>query len=639
MASQTTKWILELVDGVTSPMGDITDSASKGKDKVDDLGKSLKDMSAIDLSAIANSIGQIKGMLNDFSKPGIAFDSAMKEMQSITLLADEENKKLGKAARKQAKQYGVDASSMIGSYTGIISRFGQEIAKSDEGVAAMGDNVAVLSKLMKGDASGAMDALTTAMLQFDVSLDDPISAAMEMTSMMHVMVAAGNAGASEVSNTAEALKVAGVQAKNANVTFEETNAALQALAKGGLYGSEAGMKMRNVFAKLSGEDLIPRDAAEKLRLLGVNFDIVSDKTRPFTERLRELKKAQGDATVMAQVFGIQNEAAAQILLNNIDYVDEMTSKITGTTEAYASAEIVMSSYTERMARMSAWFQDLGISIFGATQYVLPFITAIAGSVMVMANLANARTGVVLLMTTLKTMPVVGSVVNGAFNLMALGAKGLGVAISSIPIIGWIAAVVSGLVVLGTYFWNTSAEFRSVLMGVWEFVKVYFTGFYKFIWEVMQGIWHVIKGVFDPRNWFDKNYKFSDGFKQITDAATEYGEALGKAFSEGREKGLESFYDDNPDKRPQAKTNSSNSATNLNKTVSPVISTSSIAAGKGATGTGLSGSGGTSGVKNITQNIEMKNYFNVDGNTNVESIAERVISAINNKMRDSIIIAG
>ncbi len=466
-----------------------------------------------------------------------------------------------------------------------------------------------------------------------------MKASEEMTRMINVMAAAGNEGASEVNMTAEALKAAGVQAKNSNVSFEETNAVLQALAQGGLYGSEAGTKLRNVLANMAGIDVIPRQAAEKLKAWGVNYDIVSDKTLPLTDRLRELKKAQGDATVMAQVFGIQNEAAAQILLNSVDAIDDMTVKISGANAAFESASVVMSSYEERMARLKSWFTDFGISIFGATQYVLPFITVIGTSVSVLANLANARKGIVLLMTTLKAMPVVGSLVSGAFNLMSLGAKGLGVAIMNIPIIGWIAAVIAGLIALGAYFWNTSAEFRAVLMGVWEFTKTFFTGFGKFIGEVLEGIWHLIKGVFNPANWFDDNYSFGDGLKKITDAAAQYGESLGSAFAEGREKGLNSFYADNPDKDPERGGGGSNTPMSLmlpgkgkkDPAVSPVITPK--------TNAGLSGSGGAGGVKTINQRIEIKNYFNVDGSTDVNSIAEKIIGVINARLRDSIVVAG
>jgi hypothetical protein len=242
------------------------------------------------------------------------------------------------------------------------------------------------------------------------------------------------------------------------------------------------------------------------------------------------------------------------------------------------------------------------------------------------------------MTTLRALPSLGAIVSGAFNLMSLGARGLGVAIMSIPIIGWIAAVIAGLIALGAYLWNTSAEFRGVLTGVWEFIKTAFTGYYKFIYEVMQAIWHVIKGVFDPRNWFDKNYHFSDAIGKVVDAAKEYGQSMGKAFSEGREKGMESFYAAHPEKRPGAiaEQNGAKSTDLGKKTASPLITPKPLASlGK----SDLSGSGSGSGVKNITQNIEIKNYFTTSGsNTEIEMIAEKIVRALNGKLRDGTTIA-
>ena len=251
-------------------------------------------------------------------QPGMDFEVQMKEVQAITRMTDDEMKKMGNSARSLSKAFGGDASAQLESFGSIIARFGPNIAKDNTAMESMGDSVSTLSKLMKNDAVGAMDALTTAMLQFGVDINNPQVAASEMIRMMNVMAAAGNEGASEVGDTAEALKNAGVIAKQSNVSFEETNAALQALAQGGRIGAEAGVSLRNVLSKMGGIDIIPRKAQAKLQELGINYDIVSDKTLPFIDRLRELQKAQVDATLIAQIFGVENAAAANILLNSID---------------------------------------------------------------------------------------------------------------------------------------------------------------------------------------------------------------------------------------------------------------------------------------------------------------------------------
>ncbi len=644
MASQTTQWILELIDKVTAPMKGITSSTEQAQKKAGKLTDSFKAMSAIDLYAVSNSVEALSGMLNDASAPGIAFNSSMKEVQAITGLTGDALDDLGESARDMAVDFGGDASAMTESYKAVLSRLGPDIAKNQEALSLMGEDIATLSKTMDNDAVGAMDALTTSVLQFGIDLSDPMYAANEMTRMMNVMAAGAKEGASEVPQISAALKQAGVQALNSKVSFEETNAALQALAQGGKTGSEAGVALRNVLGKMSGIDVVPKSAQAKLKALGVNYAIVADKTLPFTTRLRELKKAQGDATIMAQVFGVENAAAAEILLRSTDYQDKMIEKISGTNVATEQANIIMGSYSEKVAKTKAWFSDLGISIFGVTQHILPFVNSLGSAVMIMANLANAKAGVMMLFSTLKTMPVVGTIVQGGFGMMSAGAKTFGTAIMNIPIIGWIVAIIAGLVGLGKYFWETSATFRSVLTGVWEVIKVTFTGYYQFIFEVMQGIWHLIKGVFNPANWFDDNYSFADGLNKITNAAKTYGENIAKAFSEGKQKGLESYYNEYPEERPENAKQGVKTAkvTSLEKKVSPVVVATPSTPLNGtttSTSNGFSGTGSTgSNGRSISQKIEIKNYFNVAKGVDVEAIAEQIIGSINQKMRDALVTA-
>jgi hypothetical protein len=466
-----------------------------------------------------------------------------------------------------------------------------------------------------------------------------MAAAQEMSRMMNVMAAGAKEGASEVDQTSAALKNAGVQALNSKVTFEETNAALQALAQGGKYGSEAGVALRNVLGKMAGIDVVPREAAEKLEALGVNYGIVSDKTLPFTTRLRELQKAQGDATIMAQIFGVENAAAAEILLRSVDYQDQLQTKITGTNTAVEQANIVMSGYNETMGRVKAWFTDIAIGMFDVTSKITPFVDGLAGSVMIFANLANARTGVILLFNTLKTMPVIGGIVTwgstmvtGAFGAMSAGAKALGVAIMNIPIVGWIAAIVAGLIALGAYFYNTSATFRGFLWGLWDAVKTVFSGVAGFIKEVGSGILHLLKGVFNPVNWFDSNYSFTEGFDRIANAAASYGKAIGQSFAKGKADGMADFGTNNPEGSPGIGP----------KTPSPVITPNDLNPPRqtsASTGSATTGRGSSSGIKNIQQRIDIKNYFTISGDADkasFEAIAEKVVKAINEKLGDAVI---
>lgn len=440
MGKVTTQWIAEFIDRISEPVEDVTAAANQASAAIDDIGEAanraneeVHKLSAMDLKATADAIRDLSGQFEQLMQPGMDFEVQMKNVQSITQMTDNEMAHLGDSARRLAKDFGGDASAQLESFGAVIARFGPGIAGDNRAMESMGKSVSVLSKLMGNDAVGAMDALTTAMLQFGVDLNNPQQAASEMERMMNVMAAAGNEGASEVADTGEALKNAGVLAKQANVSFEETNSALQALAQGGRIGAEAGVSLRNVLSKMGGIDVIPVKAQEKLKALGIDYDIVSDKTLPFTERLHELKKAQADATLVAQIFGVENAAAANILLESIDAQEEMTAKITGTNAAYESADIVMSSTSEGISRMNAWINDLKISFFDVAGSLTPFIIGLGAVAFTIANTAAAITGIQQLIGFIKTLSIVTKLQTAAQWLLniAMDANPIGLIILAI----------------------------------------------------------------------------------------------------------------------------------------------------------------------------------------------------------------
>lgn len=497
---------------------------------------------------------------------------------------------------------------------------------------------------MKNDAVGAMDALTTAMLQFGVDINDPQVAAGEMARMMNVMAAAGNEGASEVSDTAEALKQAGVVAKQANVSFEETNSALQALAQGGRKGSEAGVSLRNVLSKMAGEDIVPIKAREKLQELGIDFNIVSDTTIPFTERLKELKKAQADATLITQIFGVENVAAANILLDSIDAQEEMTGKITGTNAAYESAEIIMSSQTEKMSRMNAWLNDLKISFFDVAGSVTPFVSAIGTAAYTVANIAAAVTGIQQLIGFIRTLSIVTKLQTAAQWLLniAMDANPVGLIIIAI------GALVSIIAVAIEYY----NEFGAVLL--------YLAGPFFFIINLIMSV---------KRNWDNIVAAFNSGdilgglkligatildtilypIQQLLELLSNI-PGLGKLAGAGAEmvaslrKSMDladpepSKPDDEPAPGPLQSFQMGGNPLGTGGTGNGLTGTRGKG-GKSGKGNGdgvkLGGSGGGNGGKSIVMNIT--NNFN--GFKGTKEMAEAVANEINNRLSDSLAVVG
>jgi TP901 family phage tail tape measure protein len=428
--------------------GKVSDIESTSKKSFGSITQSLK---AINFVSVTQGIQNLNNGLKDLNAPGLSFQSQLAEVSAITGVVGDQLESLGKRARSSAKEFGGSATDSMNTYKTILSRLGPDIAKDEQALADMERNVRVLSKTMGGDAVASVDALTTAMLQYGVDLSDPAQAQKEMASMMNVMAAGAKEGAAEVSSISQGLKVSGVTAKQAKVSFEETNSALQALAKGGRVGAEAGTSLRNVLGKMAGEDIIPEKAREKLHALGVNMSIVSDKSIPFTERLRELKKAQADATLIAQVFGVENAAAAHILLDSIDAQEELTKKITDTNVAQEQADVIMATTEERLNRVKAAVDDAKISFFEATGGVTAYLEPVSQLAMTFSSFAPLAMGSVKVLKSLTKTKLA----TAAATKVTTAAQWLwNAAMMANPIV----ALITGVAVLGTGLYALSKAF-------------------------------------------------------------------------------------------------------------------------------------------------------------------------------------
>lgn len=505
-ADKEASFLMRLIDMVSGPATKISAVVTTTTDKITKLTGSVGGVAgkAFAFNQLHQAIGGVGDVLDQAVAPGIRFDSAIGELKSVTGLAQDKIDALSESARKQAQVFGGDAADALDSYNMVINRLGPQVAVNAEAMASMGNDVARLSKLMKGDAKGAAEALSTSMLQYNVNLKDPIETARKMTEYTDIMAAGMNAGSMDVTKVSAALEQAGSTSRKAGLSFAETNAAIQTMAKSGKMGSEAGVGLRNVLAKLAGEDVIDKKAREKLHALHVDMKLVSDTTRPFADRLRELKKLQGDATATVQVFGVENKVAADTLLDNIDYYSELIPQITGTTAATDAAIPIMDTFAERMSRKVARVKDFGISLFNATREYLPFIQATVTGLDTASRLGPAyefaKAGVLGLVSTFRTaedgtkglglrllttgwsalkmggmfifsgVTAVGSLIAGLVSATA-AQLGLNVAMYANPV----GLFIVGLLAIGAAI--------ATVITYWDDLKGYMVALGEFLWEI------------------------------------------------------------------------------------------------------------------------------------------------------------
>lgn len=310
---------------------------------------------------------------------GSAYQSSMAELSAITGVAGDALGTLGGDFRDLATEFGTSAVEQIEAGKGVLSRLGPDIASVPEALKEITRDINVLSKATGDDAAASMDALTTAALQFGTDLSDPTAAAEDITKKMNTMAAGAKVGAAEVPQVADALRQAGVAAKSANLSFEETNAAIQVLAAGGKFGSEGGVAIRNVIGlmqKQSGE------GKKALQGMGIEADKLGEilTTQGLGPALEELKgglsglgsDAERNATLIT-LFGQESAGAAGILLDSTDKLNDFTAGVTNTNTAFEQAAIRQDTFSEKMAKVGAFFEDIAITIFEGVGSAISFV--------------------------------------------------------------------------------------------------------------------------------------------------------------------------------------------------------------------------------------------------------------------------
>lgn len=476
MADQQTNWILELVDKITAPVKEVTAGIDKLEDaintvdvklgKVGDEGakafeKTNTSLKMLAVQAGAQAITNLGQPLLDGADGAYAYDASLKELSAITGVVGKDLDTIGGNARKSAVDFGGDASESVKSYTLLLSKLTPEIAKNPEALDLMGDSIAKLGETMHGDLTGATTSASSAMNQFGVDLTDPIAAAHEMDTMLNQMAASAKVGSQDVPVVAQALDQVGAVAKNANVSFAETNAALQVLGKYGKEGAEGGVALRNVLMTMGKKEFLPKEVLNQLQQAGVNIDVLSDKTRPLADRITELKKLSGKDEVLGAMFGAENTVAITGLLGSVDLLRDYTTQITEDQTALADMAATMgTSYQESKDRIVSYFDDIKLSIYGCTGEMLPFIDVGLQGIMGIMNLAPGLLAMKDLYVMLKESTYLQTAAQWLLNI-AMDANPIGLVILAIT------ALIAIVATIITYYddWGAALSFVMGPLGL------------------------------------------------------------------------------------------------------------------------------------------------------------------------------
>jgi TP901 family phage tail tape measure protein len=531
------------------------------------------------------------------------YDGALRELSAITNIAGEGLDQMGASARQMALDFGGSAAGHLNTYQVLLSKLTPELAKAPDALEDMGRTTATLAKTMKGDTAGAVNAITAAMNQYAVDLSNPVQAAKAARDMMNQMAAAAQIGAVEVPSVAAALQQSGAAARAANVSFIETNAALQVLGKFGKEGAEGGVALRNVLGILNRQDFLPKEVRERLRAAGVDITALADKTRPLAERLELLKKISG-TNLLAGMFGTENQVAAQALIENTDLIRQFTREINEAGPAgERMAETIGAGYKETHDRILQFFENIKISVFGITGDVLPWLDTIFGQ---LGGILQLAPGIMAMVEIFKMMGLATkmqalwtTILGGVTKVLTAIQWALNAAFIASPI-GWVILAVGALVGAFVYAWNKFEGFRKFLYGLWESFKAVFMNIGKLASGVLGGIGQMLVGIFT----FDID-QIKAGFSQFKGAFAEYGKNITLAYDTGEEKSeardaakKTKGKEDTMSSQPQGETQPSNPFQDNKEP--PLVPSPIQPSGGNASG---GGSAGNASTRNVNMKIE------------------------------------
>lgn len=416
------------------------------------------------LNLASDYLQNVSGVLKDIGSGAVTLDSQMHDLSAVAGVTGEGLKTIEGYARSSAKAFGTDASVAVQGYKLILSQLSPELGKCPAALKAMGDAIQTTSKLMGNDGTAAAEVLTTAMNQYGVSLADPMEASRKMAEMMNVMAAARQAGSAELPAIKAALEQCGMASKAANVSFEETNAAIQVLDKAGKKGSEGGVALRNTLSILSQGRFLPKDTREELERAGIDVLALGDKSKSLKERLELLKPVLNDSALFSKLFGMENANAARALVQGTEQLGQFTKAVTGTNSAEEQAATVMESTAEKRARFRQQIEDLKISFTQLTGGFTAYIGVLAG---VLVPISQVMPAIMGMGTAIKW--VVGLKYATYLRNVATMAR---TAAISITLMGSRTALANGISLgfIGNIGRCTIALLRFSTAGIWSGIK-------------------------------------------------------------------------------------------------------------------------------------------------------------------------
>lgn len=653
MADNTTSWVLDFVDMVTAPvkkmMTWIKEASSSFGNMGDASGKSQKDIQ-VDIEKTKSELKGLKKELSTTEKLYSDLNYTWQQMSEVSRKSlepalDDQKKKIEELKTKIAeatvelKNYNKSLKGSDKTEGGwaktvvLVNQFSEIIKKVTDSLDFAVDYKGQEKEIQRlTDLTGdALTEYTTKSREIaDVYNQDAVEVAKSVNAMTKQF---GGSFAENFTLLEEGFKRGADLSGNLLSNMERYSGAF---AEMGISASDAMVIMAKAEKEgISGDKAIesikkagdaitelgPRQK-KALEDIGVGVEELAGKTkweaiRMVSESMKGMTE-QAKQNVLAGVFG---EAGKE---SGLAFVQNLAEEIPDLSTLKPVEESAV-GFKRFFSNVKSWAGD-AFGNFGiyATQ-MAPMVQTIAGAIPILDIVRKST-----ILTTVATKA-------WTFSIGVLGKTFL-----ALPIIGWIAAIITVLIIA----WNKFEGFRKAVFQAWEVLKLLGNVIKDYvinrIRDLLSGITGIGKALmlFFSGEWGESVEVGKNAILDLmgTTAGAEAGQQFAEGFNDSVAAGTEKHqaYEAARKKEKEGSSLSINEYLNTDATKLSYENDSDDKEGKKGKKSrenSLSIAGGR-GAANITMTIN--NYFNVASGTNIRQLADQVAGAVSDRLQDAII---
>lgn len=481
---------------------------------------------------------------------GREFEAAMSQVQALSGATGEDLKRLEDIAREMGRSTAFSATEAAEGLS-YMALAGWDV---DQMCVAL-EPILKLAGGAMADLGEVSDIVTDAMTGFGLSAD-------ETTRFTDVLATTMSNSNTDVLQLGEAFKYVAPIAGTFGFSVEDVSLVLGTMADNGIKGSQAGTTLRRALQNLTSPTDEQAAALDRLNIELFDNEGNIRELRPIVDDLRSSFSTLTDeekANAASTLFGANALSGMLALVNQSDEdfnaLSDAIDNSTGSTEELYNVQ--QDNLNGSLAILKSSIEELAIEfskiLIPVVRKVVDWLTGLVEKlqslddeqkeqiVQIAAIVAAVGPIILVLGTVITTVVKVISFIGKIIGVL----KGLIGLIAAHPIVAAILAVIGVII----YLWNTSEEFRDIVMGVINTVIEWVTTFKDKVVEFFtETIPTAINNVI---TWFQElPGKIWDAITGAIEKIKQWGEDIKEKFIEGVNNAIDAvvdFFTDLPEK--------------------------------------------------------------------------------------------